>query len=110
MNYHLTRFEINKRCAELVAKDIEIESYMDECYLAYIRRVAPDYCSNPIDTWPIIQKCWNGLNEIVNENGNQPEFGGDEYWTAWQYLIGKHQCTQLEAACIYLIENYGEKE
>jgi hypothetical protein len=52
--------------------------------------------TNPLHTWPIIEKCWYELMEMMYQSH------GDI--SKWQHIIDKHNCTKLVAACICFIE------
>ena len=62
-----------------------------------------DPCSNPTDTWPIIEKCWDELMSKWIVTGHRT-------LTEWGCLIEKHNCTKLVAACICFIEISGGAE
>ena len=93
-----SEFDINKRCAEILgSKSIEvhpnakiIESVKYSVMTDFGKR---DYCNDPSDAWPIIEKCWFGLFYP-----HKPEL------SLWQHIIKKHKCTKLVAACICFIE------
>jgi len=91
-----SEFDINKRCAEIEGfKCIKshpnakiINSVKNSIVTEYGKK---DYCTNPSDTWPIIEKCWN---ELMNPFGAK----------RWGLLMQKHDCSKLIAACICFIE------
>ena len=103
-----TEFDINKRCAELMGVKINesIFSHLKECWTVapagYLSVKYKPFCT-PSYTWNIIDKCWGRLLEMVNDCGliDYAEFCDKN---KWQYLIKKHNCTKLVAACICLIE------
>jgi hypothetical protein len=85
-----TELDINKRCAELLGynhhfiKDIESRNrYWNalECIT---------------HTEAIIDKCWDELMEKTTK------FFTEITW--WQWIMDKHNCTKLVAACICYIE------
>ena len=97
-----SEFDINKRCAELMGFKVKQRSMVDEGnvfvidmsdHLGEMYRRIPQYCNNPSDAWPIIEKCWFALFYP-----HKPEL------SLWQHIIKKHKCTKLVAACICLIE------
>ena len=85
-----TEFEINKRCAELMG--IDCSGIREDIQLMY--GIPLNYCSNPADTWPIIEKCWDDLM-VVDMT---------DYYAQWDLLMCEHNCTKLVAACICFIE------
>ena len=93
-----SEFDINKRCAEILgSKSIEvhpnakiIESVKYSVMTDFGKR---DYCNDPSDTWPIIEKCWDELNQV-----------NILFESEWNHLVSKHSCTKLVAACICFIE------
>ena len=105
---HYTEFDINKRCAELVGIEINesIFSHLKECWTVapagYLSvKYMPTLDGN--HAIQIIDKCWSELLEMVNDCGliDYAEFCDKN---KWQYLMKKHNCTKLVAACICLIE------
>jgi hypothetical protein len=97
-----TEFDINKRCAELMKitvldrHPVALGSYLLlDCGFS-------DYnpCSNPTDTWPIIDKCWDELNKV---NVSYDSTGRMITSTKWNSIMIAHECTKLTAACICLI-------
>jgi hypothetical protein len=84
-----TEFDINERCAEIM------------------EHKTVNYCRSAHYTLPIIDKCWDELMEWVEHSGESAtgmsEFV-DMYGVKWEYLIEKHNCSKLVAACICLIE------
>jgi hypothetical protein len=73
-----TEFDINERCAELMAHEVV------------------NYCRSAHYAWTIIDKCWDELMQVlyVSRLTNRQ----------WDFLIKKHNCTKLVAACICYIE------
>jgi hypothetical protein len=105
---HYTEFDINKRCAELVGIEINesIFSHLKECWTVapagYLSvKYMPTLDGN--HAIQIIDKCWSELLEMVNDCGiiDYADFCDNN---KWQYLMKKHNCTKLVAACICLIE------
>ena len=102
-----TEFDINKQCAELLGSKSN-KSHHNAGILKALRNAVltdfgvKDYCNNPADTWPIIDKCWDELNESILRNGGRRR-------SHWQYIIKKHNCTKLVAACITFIAIRGAK-
>ena len=94
-----TEFDINKRCAELDTHNtgqaalVHHKAVFIDNFVNGQREYNP--CNNPSDTWPIIEKCWDELMEIIANDGA---------WVNWDYLKYKHKCTKLVAACICFIE------
>ncbi len=116
-----SEFDINKRCAELMGFKVKQRSMVDEGnvfvidmsdHLGEMYRRIPQYCNNPSDTWPIIEKCWDELNlkfitKITHVNSNTTVYKAlNREWvdSKWQHIIKKHKCTKLVAACICFIE------
>jgi hypothetical protein len=118
-----TEFDINKRCAELMEPKasgyryvqvlenhtpwddiLEIGITTNCCVIKYLTISEPnmdmwsmyDPCNSPIHAWPIIDKCWDELMQIL--------YVSRETNRQWDFLIKKHNCTKLVAACICLIE------
>tara|TARA_R110002126_G_scaffold192495_8_gene340678 strand:- start:1682 stop:2008 length:327 start_codon:yes stop_codon:yes gene_type:complete len=94
-----SEFAINKWCAELRdLKDVHENNgrvFFTSTEMQSKRAFEP--CTDPSDTWPIIEKYWDELMEIwMNEDGTT--------YTTWDYAIEKHNCTKLVAACICFIE------
>ena len=111
-----TEFNINKRCAELMGLIVQSEfvkhiGFTKEFHKSYPNTV---WCAEadglgdqssawgqmvftrcPLDTWPIIEKCWGQLMLPPYEHSTP---------TMWETIIDKHNCTKLIAACICLIE------
>ena len=96
-NKQYTQFDIKKRCAELL--DLKFQVYGDGTVHKGIFDLQADKyfdpCTNPQDTWPIVEKCWDGLTSVACLSTGNIE---------WHQLVLKHNCTKLEAACICYIE------
>jgi hypothetical protein len=98
-----TEFDIKKRCGELMNLSLEYPLFNDEPYHRFssngkIHLGAYDPTTNPLHTWPIIEKCWDELNDIWLEKD------GKTYISLWKYLVQKYNFTKLFAACICFIE------
>ena len=104
-----TEFDINKRCAELMG----IKHDINDVYVKISDEVMSietgcdefmEYCPcySPVDTWPIIEKCWGELMSTKDDRG----CGTWTHWdhVKWQRLMNEHNCTKLVAACICYIE------
>ena len=98
-----SEFDINKRCAELLALEYNTsdEYVMLDVNAAGIETSCDEEieyapCTSPSDTWPIIEKCWDELNQFVS--------GKQRMETNWIFTMQKYSCTKLVAACICLIE------
>ena len=110
-------FDINKRCAEILypKHNVQMSGFGDSLNYSKNRRGVyielPDGsgsvtdlftpCMNPSDTWPIIEKCWDRLMTIVDDSGR---ISYDKFYTRWEFLMDKHNCTKLVAPCICFIE------
>jgi hypothetical protein len=92
-----TEFDINLAIAEINILSLDMSEAMDRVVAIQMRRKPPNYCTNPVDTWPIIEKCWDELNALYAN-------GVTKVITKWQRTIEKHNCTKLVAACICFIE------
>jgi hypothetical protein len=104
-----TEFDINKRCAELM--DLRFQIYGDGTVHMGVFDLSTDKyflpSNKPADTWPIIEKCFDKLMLSVNDGGysmGNLESIYNLFGTKWDYLIEKHKCTKLVAACICFIE------
>jgi ribulose 1,5-bisphosphate carboxylase large subunit-like protein len=98
-----TEFDINKRCAELMGIDC---SGIREG-INYMHGIPFNYCNNAQYAWTIIEKCFDKLMLSVNDGGysmGNLESIYNLFGTKWDYLIEKHKCTKLVAACICFIE------
>jgi hypothetical protein len=97
-----TEFDINKRCADLLGAPISFSRLPSKIFKLSVNTGGftdeVNYCKNPVDTWPIIEKCWDELNDIWLEKD------GKTYISLWKHLVKKHNCTKLVAACICFIE------
>jgi hypothetical protein len=101
-----TEFDIKKRCGELMNLSLEYPLFNDEPYHRFssnskIHLGVYEPTTNPLHTWPIIEKCWDELMCV-----NNVILGGGVYSsnTEWDEIIDKHNCTKLVAACICFIE------
>jgi hypothetical protein len=123
-----TEFDINVKCAELMGMTVQLEyqqslGFTEEFHKKYPSTVwcsetdrygeqlfaweQKVFTSDAEDTWLIIEKCWDELNEPVNDCGylmGNIESIYNLFGTKWDYLIEKHNCTKLVAACICFIE------
>ena len=108
-NKEYTEFDINKSCAELRYKNtncaVETKGgivFIDNSMVCKLREYNP--CNNPQDTDAIIDKVFNCLLESVTcyhkDTAEWEEI-------RWNYIIQKHNCTKLVAACICFIEMNG---
>jgi hypothetical protein len=105
-----TEFDINLRCAELLAWESEANvksvEFDGDCfwvghltfspYAVFKPFAVKDYCNNAADTDAIIDKCWDDLTGFV--------FIADNGIIRWNLLMNRHNCTKLVAACICYIE------
>jgi hypothetical protein len=94
-----TEFDINKRCAELMGFKGNLKYLMDSVFIPTTLGKCTRYdpCNDWNDAGKVIEKCWNELMCIVTD-------WNDCNYPRWEGLIMKHNCTQLVAACICLIE------
>ena len=99
-----SELDINKRCAELIGIDVEMKNDHGDIYLDMDQDEEYNPCEYASHTWPIIEKCWDELMETVNKHGYEPKDAYGKFWTRWEYLIYKHNCSKLMAACIFFIE------
>jgi len=103
-----SEFDINKRCAELMGKVTTDKTgksaYKDSPNGYLIINGKECYPFDPVNniqyTWSIIEKCWDELMYSEPYRGNAI--------TQWGFLMKKHNCTKLVAACIFFIEMAGE--
>lgn len=105
----LSEFEINKRVAEIARLNIRhiyanhtmlVESIeKNDAGIGISKYFDP--CNDPSDTWPIIEHCWDELNRFVPN--------GITMVSSWRYLMGKHNCTKLVAACICFLMMKGKE-
>jgi hypothetical protein len=95
-----TKADINKRCAELEGKNLpEYQPAMnsgynignEEFYIGY------NPCNNWNDAGPIIEKCFDELNELVYSKN-------EKLTTRWNHMQYALNCTKQTAACICYIE------
>jgi hypothetical protein len=108
-----TEFDINMRCAELLAikyttNDVyvlipdPVMSMEASCsqYMEY------NPCNSPLDTDTIIDKCLDELLEMFDskQSCNPRFYVFGKNCTRWEYLMQQHNCTKLVAACICYIE------
>jgi hypothetical protein len=95
-----TEFDINKRCAELMGFKGNLKYLMDSVFIPTTLGNCTRYdpCNNPIDTDAIIDMCWNDLTV------DSPPVEYENLLIHWEYLMKKHNCTKLVAACICYIE------
>ena len=100
---HYTEFDINKLCADFIP--VAIDKNQDAAVKSksssvLVNNFEYNPCNDPLDTWPIIDKCWGELMLPPYEHSTP---------TMWETIIEKHNCTKLIAACICLIQiNEGE--
>ena len=94
----LTGFEINKRCAELLGVHVAVKGTVHDMYLDKEQDDEYNPCQNPLDTDAIIDMCWNDLTV------DSPPVEYENLLIHWEYLMKKHNCTKLVAACICYIE------
>ncbi len=96
-----SKFDINKRCAELMGIAISFSRLPEKVFKLSVDSggFTDEYnpCNNPQDTWPIIEKCWDDLNESTLRSGGRRK-------SHWQDKMQQHNCTKLVAACICFIE------
>jgi hypothetical protein len=100
-----TEFDINKRCAELVACSAVMSKPSNGLCMVrkidgHVGLIPYNPCKNPADTWTIIEKCWDELIEPVFIDKNNFEW----YQSRWSLIMEAHNCTKLIAACICFIE------
>jgi hypothetical protein len=107
-----TLIEIEKKSAELLGFKIEYPLFNEQPYVRFFTKgniylSVYEPTTNPVHAWPIIQKCWDELMLSVNDGGysmGNLESIYNLFGTKWDYLIEKHSCTKLVAACICFIE------
>jgi hypothetical protein len=123
-----TDFDINVRCAELQGLVVQTifkknlgftksfhEDYPSVIWCAEVDKYGQQmhaweqkvFTACPEDAWRIIVICWDELMLSVNDGGysmGNLESVYNLFGTKWDYLIEKHNCTKLVAACICLIE------
>ena len=106
-----SEFDINNRCAELLAWKSELNvkkvEFEDGCFwvhsIGYTCFPVQNYSSDPQDAWPIIEKCWDELMRMVNDCG-ESDWPDSCDGNKWKYIIATYNCTKLVAACICFIE------
>jgi hypothetical protein len=96
-----TEADIKKRCGELMNSKLEYPLFNDQPYQQFlsngkIHLSVYEPTTNPLHTWPIIQKCWDELM-IVHVT--------DDYYARWDVIMYDYNCTKLVAACICFIED-----
>jgi hypothetical protein len=112
-----TEFDINLRCAELLGLIVQTEYQKLIGFTEEFHKIYPNtiWCAKiddrgdqvepwqqmiftrcPENTWPIIDKCFDELMEVL--------YVSRETNRQWDFLIKKHNCTKLVAACICYIE------
>jgi hypothetical protein len=112
-----TELDIKKKCAELHLpcdyeineNDKSIDLIVVQTWLGAhgqpdertVKYGSFDPCTNWNDAGPIIEKCWDELNESTLRNGGRRK-------SRWQDTMQQHNCTKLIAACICLIESKEE--
>jgi hypothetical protein len=85
-----TEFDINLRCAQLVGYNIHFIKDIE------LRKRYWNALECITHTEAIIDKCWDELMEKTTKFFTEI--------TEWQWIMDKHNCTKLVAACICLIE------
>jgi hypothetical protein len=96
-----TEFDINNAITGIRISTFDMNSEYNRFMAKAMRLQTINYTSDPSCTWLIIEKCWDALmlaNGVI--------FDGEVYSseTEWDYLLRKHNCTKLVAACICFIE------
>lgn len=108
-----SEFDINKQCAELhlgyyeegvrfvstgaIDHEGHIERFPYKRVTGNKKHWKPfEPCIDPASCWPIIEKCWGKLMLTHVDEG--------DYTSKWEYLVYKHNCSKLIAACICFIE------
>jgi hypothetical protein len=86
-------FDINKRCAEI--NNDFLDASESTVYVVSTGSQS-NPCQNPSDTWPIIEKVWDELMDVIRSGACD--------FTKWDNLMAIHNCSKLKAACICLIE------
>ena len=90
-----TELDINKAITEIIISKWDMNSEYNQFMASGMRFKTLCYTRNPIETWPIIEKCWDELTSVACIC---------TYTIEWHQLIRKHKCTKLIAACIFFIE------
>ena len=99
-----TELDINNSVREIRISKFYMDSEYNQ-FMAEAMRLQPlCYTRNPLETWPIIDTCWNELMDYTNDKGLKPILHEDIFWTRWESLMNRHKCTKLIAACICYIE------
>ena len=90
-----TEFDINKRCAQLLGlKDVhENNGRAFFTCRDWHWKQAFEPCTDPSDTWPIIEKYWERLHSKFKFHP----------LTDWEFYASKYE-SKLVAACICFIE------
>tara|TARA_R110000772_G_scaffold245181_2_gene358590 strand:+ start:532 stop:849 length:318 start_codon:yes stop_codon:yes gene_type:complete len=92
-----TENDINLAVVKIETAELDNNKEFDR-FISKIMKANPlNYCDDPSATWPIIEKCWDKLNESILRSGGQRK-------SYWQEIMNIHKCTKLIAACICLIE------
>jgi len=99
-----TEFDINKRCADIRISQFDEGSEYDKILAIAMRRDEIKYCTCPQRAWTIIEKCWDELMGHTMQMEKPVNYSTTFQGTKWQYLMQKHNCTKLVAACICFIE------
>jgi hypothetical protein len=94
-----TEFGINKAIAHILHNDSSVVRSIKGADMVTVEgrgfaKIMLDYCKNPSDTWPIIEKVFDFLESRSEE----------PLQSVWQWIMEKHNCTKLIAACICFIE------
>ena len=93
---------IKLKCAALM--NYTVQRFWKNKYIYIVNYKEYDPCNNPSDTDSIINKCFNELLMHVGFDGHEDPDYDEASFTRWEYLINKHNCTKLVAACICYIE------
>ena len=93
-----TEDEINNAITEIRIAKLDMDSGYNR-FMAEAMRLQPlCYTRNPLETDAIIDMCWNDLTV------DSPPVEYENLLIHWEYLMKKHNCTKLVAACICYIE------
>jgi len=108
-NKDYTEFDINKTIAQVLHNGSSVIRSIKGADMVTVEgkgfaKIMLDYYNNPSDTWTIIEMCWDELMELVDFLGGQIICSDDISCTKWEYIMQKHNCTKLIAACICFIE------
>jgi hypothetical protein len=91
-----TEDEINNAITEIRIAKLDMDSGYNR-FMAEAMRLQPlCYTRNPLETDAIIDMCWDELIKVL--------YVSRETNRQWDFLIKKHKCTKLVAACICYIE------